>query len=138
MDRLTRRLLPLLYLSSLAMGGELAPPTAAKFIRVIVQASGTGKVASPDKEIAGELATLGVAIEADAKVTWAGNAKDVARLATQHRLVICPNPDWLAEGAAVAITAEGGRPSIYLSSKNLASAGITLPDSVMKISKVVK
>lgn len=138
MVRLIRRLLPLLYLSTLAVGGELAPPTAAKFIRVIVQASGAGKVACPDKEIAGELTTLGVDLEADAKVTWAGNAKDVARLAAQHKLVICPNPDWLAEGAAVAITAEGGRPSIYLSSKSLASTGITLPDSIMKISKVVK
>ena len=138
MDRLKRRLLPLLYLSTLAAGGELAPPTTAKFIRVIATASGSPQVACADREIAGELATLGVATEANAKVAWAGSLKDVKQSAAQHRLVICPNPDWLPEGAAVAITAEGGRPSIYLSMKSLASAGITLPDSIVKISKVVK
>lgn len=140
MDRLPRRLLPLLYLSALAVGGELAPPTAAKFIRVIVQAGGGGKVACADKEIAGELANLGVGVEAEAgaKVAWAASPKEVARLAGLHKLVICPNPDWLGEGAAVAITAEGGRPSIYLQMKNLGAAGVTLPDSVVKISKVVK
>lgn len=138
MNSLDRRLVIPLCLSALAWGGELAPPTAAKFIRVIAQASGSAKVACADKEIAGELANLGVGAEADAKVTWAGTAKDVAHFAAQHKLVICPNPDWLGEGASVAITAEGGRPSIYLQMKNLAAAGVTLPDSIVKISKVIK
>ena len=138
MHRLPLRLLPLLCLPAMAWGGELAPPTAAKFIRVIAQASGESKAACSDKEIAGELATLGVGAGADAKVTWAASSKEVARLAAQHKLVVCPNPDWLAEGASVAITAEGGRPSIYLQMKNLANAGVTLPDSIVKISKVVK
>jgi hypothetical protein len=138
MDRPIRRLTLVLCFPALAWGGDLAPATAAKLIRVIVQASGQSKVACTEKELAGELATLGVGAEPDAKVIWATAPKDVARLAAQHRLVVCPNPDWLAEGASVAITAEGGRPSIYLQVKNLAGVGVTLPDSIVKISKVVK
>jgi hypothetical protein len=128
----------LVCLSTALVGGELAPPTAAKIIRVIVQASGGSKAECGDKEIAGELSSLGVAADPEAKVCWAGSDKEVARLTGKHKLVICGNPDWLAQGAAVALTAEGGRPSIYLSIKNLAAAGVTLPDSIVKISKVVK
>jgi hypothetical protein len=138
MGCLEKGLCSLFCFASLAWGGELAPPTAAKFIRVILQASGGDKVGCADREIAGQLANLGVGTDAEAKVAWAATAKEVARLAGQHRLVICPNPEWLGEGAAVAITAEGGRPSIYLQMKHLANAGVTLPDSIVKISKVVK
>lgn len=126
------------WLSTCVFGGELAAPTSAKIIRVIVQATGVGKVACTDKELVGELSGLGVPTDPGAKVCWAGNDKDVVRLAGEHKLVICGNQDWLAMGAAVALTAEGGRPAIYLNVKNLAATGITLPDSIVKISKVVK
>jgi hypothetical protein len=131
-------LFPLAFLCTGLGAGELAAPTAAKIIRVIVQASGGGKVECGDKEIAGELSTLGVSVEQAAKTCWAGSEKEAARLAGQKKLVICGNPDWLTTGAAVAITAEGGRPAIYLSIKNLGAIGVTLPDSIVKISKVVK
>jgi len=130
--------IPLFCLSTCVLAGELAAPTSAKIIRVIVQASGAGKVACADKELAGELSGLGVATDPGAKVCWAGSDKDVTRLAGEHKLVICGNQDWLALGASVALTAEGGRPAIYLHVKNLAGTGITLPDSIVKISKVVK
>jgi len=129
---------PLACLCASLCAGELAPPTAAKIIRVIVQASGGGKVECADKEIAGELSSLGIGADPAAKVCWAGSEKEAARFAGQKRLVICGNPDWLAAGAGVAITAEGGRPAIYLSVKNLGAIGVTLPDSIVKISKVVK
>ena len=118
--------------------GELAAPTVAKIIRVIAQASGVAKVECGDKEIAGELSGLGVGNDPDSKICWAGSEKEVARFAAQHKLVICGNPDWLAQGASVALTAEGGRPAIFLSIKSLGPTGITLPDSIVKISKVVK
>jgi len=132
------RALPWAFLTTCLLAGDLAAPTTAKFIRVIVQASGGGKVACAEKEIAGELAGLGVAIDPEAKVCWAASDKDVVRLAGQKKLVICGNPDWIAQGASVAVTAEGGRPAIYISLKNLGAIGVTLPDSIVKISKVVK
>jgi len=130
--------LPWVLLSTCLLGGDLAAPTTAKFIRVIVQASGGGKVGCADKEIAGELTGLGVATDPEAKVCWAGSDKDVIRFVGLRRLVICGNPDWLSQGASVAVTAEGGRPAIYLNLKNLGATGVTLPDSIVKISKVVK
>ena len=128
-----------LFCLSIPLGAaELAPPTVAKIIRVIAQASGVAKAACGDKEIAGELSGLGVGSDPDSKICWAASDKEVARFAAQHRLVICGNQDWLALGASVALTAEGGRPAIFLSVKNLGPTGITLPDSIVKISKVVK
>jgi hypothetical protein len=127
-----------LCLSTNLFAGELAAPTVAKIIRVIAAASGSAKVGCADKEIAGELSGLGLATDPEAKVCWAGNEKEVVRLAGLHRLVLCGNQDWLGQGASVALTAEGGRPSIYLQMKNLGGTGITLPDSIVKISKVVK
>ena len=132
------RVLPWALLATCLCAGELAAPTAAKFIRVIVQASGGSKAACVEKEIAGELSGLGVAIDPEAKVCWAASEKDVARLAGLKKLVICGNPDWITQGASVAVTAEGGRPAIYISLKNLGATGVTLPDSIVKISKVVK
>ena len=130
--------LPLACLSTGLLAGDLAAPTAAKFIRVILQASGGGKVNCTDKEIVGALTDLGVGIDPESKVCWVGTDKEVARLAALKKLVICPNPDWIAMGASVAVTAEGGRPAIYISLKNLGANGVTLPDSIVKISKVVK
>ena len=131
-------LLPLLCCSPFLSAGELAPPTAAKIIRVILQGCGGGKVACGERELASELSGLGVATDPEAKAVWASSDKEVTRLAGLRRLVMCGNPDWLASGATVAITAEGGRPAIYLSLKNLGATGITLPDGIFKLFKVVK
>ena len=132
------RLLPWVCLAATLAAGELAPTTEAKFVRVITVASGGGKVECANKEIAGELTSLGLALDPEAKVAWADTDKDVVRLAKLGRLVICGNVDWLAQGAAVAIVAEGGRPSISISLRALANAGVSLPDAVLKISKVQK
>ncbi len=117
---------------------DLAAATAAKIIRVIAQASGVAKVECADKEVAGELSSLGVGTDPESKVCWAASEKEVAHLAAQHKLVICGKEEWLGQGAGVALTAEGGRPAIFISVKNLTAAGVTLPDSIVKISKVVK
>jgi hypothetical protein len=130
------KLLLLLGLSASLGAGELAPATAAKIIRVIVLGSGGSKVDCQNKEIAADLS--GVAIDPEAKVAWADTDKDVARLAKLGKLVVCGNLDWLGSGASVAVVSEGGRPSITISPRNLATSGVTLPDPIVKISKVVK
>jgi hypothetical protein len=124
--------------NAFAWAGDLAAPTVAKFIRVIASASGGSKVVCSDREIAGELTAINVPMEGDGKLVWATTEKDVTKFAKQGKLVICGSQDLLNAGAALAIVAEGGRPTIYISAKNLAASGITLSDSVMKIGKVVK
>ena len=129
---------PLVCLGTSLLAGELAPSTEAKVIRTIAMASGGGKVECADKELAGLLTGLGVSLDAGAKLAWADTDKDVARMSKQGKLVMCGNQDWFAQGAAMAVTAEGGRPVIYLQMTNLALSGVSLPDSIVKLSKVVK
>jgi hypothetical protein len=123
--------------STLLQAGDLAAPTVAKFIRVIAS-SGGGKAACRDRDVAAELATLGVAVDPESKVVWVSLEAEVGKLARMGRLVICGKLELLAAGASVALVAEGGRPTIYISAKNLAGTGVALSDSVLKISKVVK
>ena len=132
-----RWLFPLLCCACLR-GGELAAPTVARFIRVIVFSTGGGEVACSDKEVAGELSALFVPIAKASKVVWVGSDQEVAKLGKLGKLVICGRVDLLAAGGAVAIVAEGGRPTIYVNTKNLAGSGLTLSDSVLKTCKVVK
>jgi len=117
--------------------GELGAPTTAKFIRMVLVGTGTKAVICADKEIAGELANLGVSVEAEAKVAWADQAADVARLA-KGRLVICGTKGLLNSGAALAVVAEGGHPVIYVNPKAGAGSGLTLPDNILKIAKVAQ
>lgn len=138
MSRIPRAALLLLFLSPWAQAETLPAATAAKFVRIIAQASGAAKVECADKELAGELATQGIGLDATCKVAWAANEHEVARLAKQGKLVITGKVELLAAGASLAIAAEGGRPVIYVNPRNLAGTGIALPDSIVKIAKVAK
>jgi predicted nucleic acid-binding protein len=131
-------LIPLLGAVLPLSAGELGAPTVAKFIRVILLSSGGRAVTCADKEIAGELGALGVALEADAKLVWADSEKDVARQAKAGKLVVCGTKGLLASGAALALVAEGGHPVIYLHAKHLAATGMTLPDNILKLAKAAQ
>ena len=129
-------ILPLLCICGPLAAGELAAPTVAKFIHVILKGTGTKSVACADKAIAGELANLGVTVEGDSKIAWADTDKEVAALAKQGKLVVCGTRSLLGSGAGLAVVAEGGRPVIYLDHKAVAASGVTLPDTIVKLSKV--
>jgi hypothetical protein len=132
------KVIPWICLGTALLAGDLAPSIEAKMVRAIVGASGGGKVECDNKELAGLLTGLGVSVDPSAKLAWADSDKDASRLSKQGKLVMCGNQDWFAQGAALAFTAEGGRPVIYLNLTNLALSGISLPDSIVKLSKVVK
>jgi hypothetical protein len=130
--------IPLVCLGGPILAGDLAAPTLAKFIRVLMQSTTLKAVACADKELAGELGNLGVALDPEAKLAWTENEKDIGHLARQGKLVICGNRAFLAAGASIAVINEGGRPAFYINIKNLAGTGITLPDNIMKIAKVAQ
>lgn len=56
-----------------ASANDMAAATLAKFIRIVLQSTGVPAIACANKEIAGELANLGVALAADSKVAWVDN-----------------------------------------------------------------
>jgi len=125
----------ILVSATAVQAGEVAAPTIAKLIRIV---AASGKVACPDPEVAAELGKLGLALDPEARIVWAITDKDVSHYAKQSKLVICGQVGQLAQGASLAIVAEGGRPAIYIHSANLAASKVSLPDAVIKIGKVVK
>jgi hypothetical protein len=139
MIRGIRWILPVACLSATLPAADLAPPTVAKFVRLVVAAGGgVAKVHCPDKEIAAELRALGLVIDPEGAVVWAGSDRDAVKYGKLGKLVICGQRDFLASGASIALIAEGGRPAIYISPRNLGGTGFILPDSVLKLAKVVK
>jgi hypothetical protein len=139
MLRRIRWILPLVCLSANLPAADLAPPTVAKFIRLLIAAGGgVAKVNCADKEVAAELRSLGLAIDPEAAVVWAGSDREASKYGKLGKLVICGQLESLATGASVALVAEGGRPAIYISPRNLSGTGITLPDSILKLAKVAK
>jgi hypothetical protein len=130
--------LPVLWAFVPAAAGDLAAPTLAKFIRVLVQSTGNKSIACTNKELATELESLGVGIDPLAKLVWVDSDKELARHAKGGRIVLCDSRALLAGGACLAVIAEGGRPAIYVSPRSLAAAGATLPDNIMKIAKVAQ
>lgn len=127
-----------LFGCALLQGGDLAAPTVARFIRVIAYSTGAGEVTCKDKEVAGALSALFVAVQEGSKVVWVGSDRDVAKFGKLGKLVICGRVDLLAAGGAVAIVAEGGRPTMYVHPKHLASSGLSLSESVLQTCKVVQ
>jgi len=118
--------------------GDLAAPSQAKFLRVVVQATGSTGVACASKELAGELTTLNVTLNPGSKVIWVESDKEIGHLVKEGRIVVCGSHALLVAGACLAVVAEGGRPVIYVNPKALAAAGATLPDNIMKIAKVAQ
>jgi len=132
-------LLPILLCALSPLSGtELARPTVAKFLKLLLQSMGGKPVACNDKELAGELAALGVPMSPEAKCVWMDADKDLPRLLKEGRMVICGSRPALAAGAAMALVAEEGRPAIYVNPKALASSGVSLPDHILKIAKVAQ
>jgi hypothetical protein len=112
--------------------GELPTDTTAKLVRVVVNGSG-GKIACRDGAMKTALESMGVQTDTYAKIVWSSNPGEIKMLKGQGKLIISSQPSHLAQGAAIAIAEDGGKPKIYLHPGNLAASGITLSDAVLKM-----
>lgn len=128
-----------IVLSSPLFGGDLAPNTIAKLLKILVsRQDSVGNVLALDPEVAAELSKSSVGSAADAKVVWVRSDADAARCAKEGRLVVVGDLDQLKQGASLAFVAEGGRPVIYLHPGHLGACKVAIPDAVVKLAKVVK
>lgn len=116
--------------------GELPPELQAKFVKILAASAGSaGKVACKNAAVAAKLVEAGMTIDPGAKVAWAGSEGEVASLKGAGKMVICGFLEWLPKGGSIAVVEEAGKPQIYLHMGNVATSGVTLSDSVLKVGK---
>jgi hypothetical protein len=119
------------------LGSDFAPGRTARILRVVAASSQTkNRVACTDAEVASELKLLGMEIDPLAKVAWTTNERDLMALVQDGHLVVCGKPAFLAKGASIALTQEGGRPTIYVSIGNVRASKMSLQGSFFKMAKV--
>ena len=118
------------------LGGDLPAEVQAKFIKILASSAGSaGKVSCRDSGVEAELGKLGVSLDGGSKVAWASSEKEVKAFKAAGKMVICGHLEWLPEGGSIALVEEAGRPQIYLHMGHIASSGVNLTDSVLKIGK---
>ena len=134
------RLIPVLVLAPAAMAGSplVSAGELTPFLKVISASAGTpGRIACRDLDLAMELKKSGLSPDAKAPVAWAANENQLKAFLAEGKLVIGGDPAMLAQGAGIAIVkSKAGKPEILVNAKNVAAAGITLSDALLKISKV--
>lgn len=123
-------LLPLA--ATVAQAGDLSPEIQAKFIKVIVSSSSTGKISCSDGPLKAALEAQGVSVDSSAMIAWVTSAGEAKMLKTSGRLIIAGRRELLGN-ACVVLEEDGGRPKLLLNTANLKGSRIQLSDAVMKI-----
>ncbi|MDP2876940.1 MAG: hypothetical protein Q8O00_12210 [Holophaga sp.] len=132
---------PLLLILATTLGltlsaGELSPDTTAKIVKVIVNGSG-GKIVCRDSAMKSLLDSNNVNTEGSSNIIWSSTPAEIRMLKAQRKLIICNRSEFLAMGAAIAITEDGGKPKIFLHPGNIAASGVILSDAVLKIGEKI-
>jgi len=117
--------------------GDLPPEFQARFIKILIKSANLpAKIACTDAALLPELQKGGIEVNADVQIAWANNAADVKKYKGMGKLVICSQVALLAQGGAIAVVEEGGKPSIYLHKANLDASKVAMNDSIYKIGKL--
>ena len=140
MPRLLEAALLIGLMAMPAWSQEVPPNVEAKILKVLATSleGGTPSVSCKTFELKKECVLQGVPLADGGSLVWVTSAAEAKTASQQGKLAVCGNLDLLAAGATLAIVSEGGRPSIYVNTANLARSQAKLSDSVMKIAKVAK
>ena len=109
----------------------------AKFIKVLMSSTSQFGFACSDEGMKKKLEEMGISVGPGFKFAWAASVSEVRALKQQNHFIICPNVDWLKDGACIAVVEEGGRPGLYLDVANAKASGVTLSDAILKIAKKI-
>jgi hypothetical protein len=119
-----------------AQAGELPPEVTAKFMKILANAASTGgSVAASSPEHAAAFRAQGLSVSPFSKLAWASSLAELRNLKNGGKLVVCGRVEWLAQGAGIALVAEGDKPAIYLHMGHISASGVSLSDTVLKIGK---
>ncbi len=116
---------------------DLAPETQAKFLKILLSATGQFGFACGDPGFKAKLEASGLSVAPGFKMAWAETEAEVKTLKAAGKLVIVPKLAWLKLGGGIAIVEEQGKPQIYLSTANVKASGMTLSDTIVKMAKKV-
>ncbi len=133
-----------LILAALFMGSilglraeDVAPADLVKFVRLLTSSTGqSGFACGSNMSLRFKLESMGLSTAPTSKIAWASTEAEVKTLKAASRMVVVPKLEWLKIGASAAIVLEGGKPVMYLNLANVKASGLTLPDSVIKASKI--
>jgi hypothetical protein len=107
----------------------------AKFVKVLLASTGQFGFACNEPALKAKLESMGVSVGPGFKLAWGSSEPEVRALKAQGRFIVCPNVDWLKDGASLAIVDAGGKPELYLDPANVKASGMALPDAIAHIAK---
>lgn len=114
---------------------EVPVPILAKIVRILAARVGSqGRIACTDARLAEELRRLGVQIDPDAMVAWAGNLNEIKILRPTRKLILCGRLDFLPPGGCIAIVIEEDRPALYMHMRHLGDSRVMIPPDLYDIS----
>jgi hypothetical protein len=105
-----------------------------KFLRILMSSCGQYGLACPDPAMKAKLESVGLNIAPTFKLAFASSEEEVRSLKKAGKLVVVTRPEWLAAGAGVAVTSVDGKPQIRLDANNIKASGVTLSDTIIKMS----
>ena len=127
----------LLLLGLANPAARVAPAELSPFLRVITAGAGApGRIACRDIDEAMQLKKDGLSPDAKAPVAWAATPAQVKAYLAEGKLVVSGDPADFKAGASVVITREHGKALMIIDSKNAASSGVPLSDTLMKIARL--
>ena len=114
---------------------ELPPEIQAKFLKILLSATGQFGFACSDPGFKTKLESAGIAVSTGFKMAWASSEAETKALKAAGKLVIVPNLAWLKAGGSIALVEEDGKPSLHLNMANLKASGMVLSDTIIKMAK---
>jgi hypothetical protein len=128
----------LVILSAIGLRAEdVAPADLVKFVRLLTSSTGqSGFACGSNMNLRFKLESMGLSTAPSAKIAWASTEAEVKTLKAASKMVVVPKLEWLKLGASAAIVMEDGKPLMYLNLANVKASGLTLPDTVIKASKI--
>ena len=134
MEFCMKKALLLLVVSLGLLAQDLPLNVQVKFLRIMMSSAGQYGVACLDATTKARLESVGLNVGPQFKLGVATSEEEVKTLKKAGKLVIVNNPAWLTAGAGVAITSVDGKPQITLNAANIKASGVTVSDTLIKMS----
>jgi hypothetical protein len=124
----------------LLQAGEPAAPTlVAQLVLLISSFSGaSGHLDCQDATWSPVFERKGLVLDPEARLAWASNRKEAARLVQGGKIVVCGNEEWADEGVAIIVLQEGGKPTYIVYQDRVRAGGFYVSYAVFKFARELR